>query len=64
MQSLNKTYNANVPLVLMNSFNTDEETQLIIQKYTNFQVIYKYSGFFCHAIIEAAMCVSFSISEK
>ena len=46
MQSLNKTYNANVPLVLMNSFNTDEETQLIIQKYTNFQVIYKYSGFF------------------
>jgi UTP--glucose-1-phosphate uridylyltransferase len=38
IESLNRTYNANVPLVLMNSFNTDEETQLIIQKYTNFQV--------------------------
>lgn len=38
IQSLNKTYNANVPLVLMNSFNTDEETQLIIQKYTKFEV--------------------------
>jgi UDP-N-acetylglucosamine pyrophosphorylase len=38
LQNLNKTYNANVPLVLMNSFNTDEETQLIIQKYTKFEV--------------------------
>ena len=25
-QHLNKTYGANVPLVLMNSFNTDEDT--------------------------------------
>ncbi|EFX67955.1 hypothetical protein DAPPUDRAFT_218498 [Daphnia pulex] len=38
IENLNKTYNANVPLVLMNSFNTDEETQLIIQKYTKFEV--------------------------
>jgi len=38
IENLNRTYSANVPLVLMNSFNTDEETQLIIQKYTNFQV--------------------------
>ncbi len=38
IQNLNKTYNANVPLVLMNSFNTDEDTQSIIRKYVNFQV--------------------------
>lgn len=37
-QSLNKTYNANVPLVLMNSFNTDEDTEKIIRKYKGFQV--------------------------
>jgi len=33
MQSLNKNYNANVPLVLMNSFNTDEDTHKILRKY-------------------------------
>ena len=38
MQGLNKMYDANVPLVLMNSFNTDDETQVIIRKYTNFKV--------------------------
>lgn len=37
-QSLNKQYNANVPLVLMNSFNTDEDTEKIIRKYKGFQV--------------------------
>lgn len=35
---MNKTYDANVPLVLMNSFNTDEDTQKIIRKYTGFRV--------------------------
>ncbi|KAI5645905.1 UTP--glucose-1-phosphate uridylyltransferase domain-containing protein [Phthorimaea operculella] len=30
---LNKTYKCNVPLVLMNSFNTDEDTQKVIRKY-------------------------------
>lgn len=34
-QHLNKTYNADVPLVLMNSFNTDEDTKKILQKYTH-----------------------------
>lgn len=37
-QHLNKTYNADVPLVLMNSFNTDEDTKKILQKYTHHRV--------------------------
>ncbi|GLG93244.1 hypothetical protein R5R35_006552 [Gryllus longicercus] len=38
IEHLNKTYKANVPLVLMNSFNTDEDTQKIIRKYKGLQV--------------------------
>lgn len=38
VQHLNKTYKANVPLVLMNSFNTDEDTQKVIRKYKGLQV--------------------------
>ena len=38
LQHLNKTYKANVPLVLMNSFNTDEDTQKVIRKYKGLQV--------------------------
>lgn len=37
-QHLNKTYNTDVPLVLMNSFNTDEDTKKILQKYTHHRV--------------------------
>jgi UTP--glucose-1-phosphate uridylyltransferase len=33
IEYLNKTYNVSVPLVLMNSFNTDEDTGNIIKKY-------------------------------
>ncbi|XP_051939999.1 UTP--glucose-1-phosphate uridylyltransferase-like [Hippocampus zosterae] len=33
IEHLNKTYDAHVPLVLMNSFNTDQETRKILQKY-------------------------------
>jgi UTP--glucose-1-phosphate uridylyltransferase len=33
MQFLNETYEVDVPLILMNSFNTDAETGKIIQKY-------------------------------
>jgi UTP--glucose-1-phosphate uridylyltransferase len=33
IEYLNRTYNVNVPFVLMNSFNTDEDTQAIIKKY-------------------------------
>jgi len=38
IEFLNKTYGANVPLVLMNSFNTEEDTLKIIKKYSGFQV--------------------------
>jgi UTP--glucose-1-phosphate uridylyltransferase len=33
IEYLNRTYNVNVPFVLMNSFNTDEDTANIIKKY-------------------------------
>lgn len=35
---MNKTYKVNVPLVLMNSFNTDEDTEKVIRKYKNIQI--------------------------
>lgn len=38
IEHLNKTYDANVPLVLMNSFNTDEDTAKVLRKYKGFQV--------------------------
>ncbi|XP_055014493.1 UTP--glucose-1-phosphate uridylyltransferase-like [Boleophthalmus pectinirostris] len=38
IEHLNKTYNADVPLVLMNSFNTDEDTKKILQKYSHHRV--------------------------
>lgn len=38
IESLNKTYDADVPLVLMNSFNTDEETEKIVRKYKGFKL--------------------------
>ncbi|XP_042205757.1 UTP--glucose-1-phosphate uridylyltransferase-like [Homarus americanus] len=38
IEHLNKTYDCNVPLVLMNSFNTDEDTQKVVRKYQGFQV--------------------------
>lgn len=33
IEYLNRTYDVNVPFVLMNSFNTDSDTQAIIKKY-------------------------------
>ncbi|XP_043603442.1 UTP--glucose-1-phosphate uridylyltransferase isoform X1 [Bombus pyrosoma] len=38
IEYLNRTYNANVPLILMNSFNTDDDTQRIIRKYKGIDV--------------------------
>ncbi|CAJ1052866.1 UTP--glucose-1-phosphate uridylyltransferase-like [Xyrichtys novacula] len=38
IEHLNKTYNADVPLVLMNSFNTNEDTKKILQKYKHHRV--------------------------
>jgi UTP--glucose-1-phosphate uridylyltransferase len=38
IEHLNKTYDTNVPLVLMNSFNTDEDTQKVLRKYRGCRV--------------------------
>lgn len=38
IENLNKTYGCNIPLVLMNSFNTHEETLKVLQKYQKVQV--------------------------
>ena len=38
LQSLNKRYEADVPLVLMNSFNTHEDINLILRKFSSCNV--------------------------
>uniref|UniRef100_H2TVH3 UTP--glucose-1-phosphate uridylyltransferase n=1 Tax=Takifugu rubripes TaxID=31033 RepID=H2TVH3_TAKRU len=38
IEHLNKTFNTDVPLVLMNSFNTDDDTKKILQKYKHHRV--------------------------
>jgi UTP--glucose-1-phosphate uridylyltransferase len=38
VQNINLAFDTNVPLVLMNSFNTDEETNKIIMKYSHIKV--------------------------
>lgn len=38
IEHLNEQYKVNVPFILMNSFNTDQDTQRIIQKYQNHNI--------------------------
>lgn len=38
IEHLNSAYNTNVPFILMNSFNTDDDTARIIQKYANHNI--------------------------
>ncbi|PWN26457.1 putative UTP-glucose-1-phosphate uridylyltransferase [Jaminaea rosea] len=38
IEHLNSTHNVNVPFILMNSFNTDDDTARVIQKYANHNV--------------------------
>ncbi|GJN88272.1 hypothetical protein Rhopal_001237-T1 [Rhodotorula paludigena] len=38
IEHLNSAHNVNVPFILMNSFNTDEDTARIIQKYANHRI--------------------------
>ena len=38
IEHLNRTFDTNVPLILMNSFNTDADTEKIIKKYSGFRV--------------------------
>lgn len=41
IEHLNRQYDVNVPFILMNSFNTDEDTQTIIKKYQSHNVTVK-----------------------
>ena len=44
LEQLNRTYGCDVPLVLMNSFNTHEETEKVLQKYGHVSVkIYNFN---------------------
>ena len=38
IEELNKKYDTNVPLVLMNSFNTDKDTKNMIKRYSGLRV--------------------------
>jgi UDP-N-acetylglucosamine pyrophosphorylase len=38
IEQLNKQYGTDVPLVLMNSFNTDEDTEKILRKYSQMKI--------------------------
>ena len=38
IEHLNRTFDTNVPLILMNSFNTDVDTEKMIKKYSGFRV--------------------------
>ncbi|GEM09002.1 UTP-glucose-1-phosphate uridylyltransferase [Rhodotorula toruloides] len=38
IEHLNSAHNVNVPFILMNSFNTDDDTARIIQKYANHRI--------------------------
>ncbi|KAF7997458.1 hypothetical protein HCN44_006029 [Aphidius gifuensis] len=48
IESLNKTFNVSVPLMLMNSFNTDADTERIIRKYRGLDVNIKTFNQSCH----------------
>lgn len=38
LKSINRKYNASVPLILMNSFNTDERTEKMVSKYSDVDI--------------------------
>ncbi|KAG7809501.1 hypothetical protein KL921_003498 [Ogataea angusta] len=38
IEHLNKTYDTDVPLLLMNSFNTNDDTQIIVRKYQGHRI--------------------------
>lgn len=38
IEFLNKTYDTDVPLLLMNSFNTDKDTEIIVKKYQSHRI--------------------------
>ena len=38
IENLNRTYDSDVPLILMNSFNTEEDTAKVIRKYSQMRI--------------------------
>lgn len=48
LQHLNNTYGCSVPLVLMNSFNTHDETQKTLRKYSACNVMIHCFNQSCH----------------
>merc|ERR1712130_979226 len=64
IEYLNKKYDANVPLVLMNSFNTDEDTMKIIRKYSGFKVQIKTFNQSCYPRISKESLMPVAKSSK
>ena len=55
-QSLNKQYDCDVPLVLMNSFNTDDDTQALLRKYSGNRVHVKSFNQACAVYVRTYVC--------
>ena len=64
IEFLNKKYNTNVPLVLMNSFNTDEDTMKIIRKYSGFNVSIRTFNQSCYPRISKESMMPVAKSSK
>jgi len=64
IEYLNKKYDANVPLVLMNSFNTDEDTMKIIRKYSGFNISIRTFNQSCYPRISKESLMPVAKSSK
>ena len=64
IEFLNKKYAANVPLVLMNSFNTDEDTMKIIRKYSGFNISIRTFNQSCYPRISKESMMPVAKSSK
>ena len=64
IEYLNKKYNTNVPLVLMNSFNTDEDTMKIIRKYSGFNISIRTFNQSCYPRISKESMMPVAKSSK
>merc|ERR1711899_128473 len=64
IEFLNKKYATNVPLVLMNSFNTDEDTMKIIRKYSGFNISIRTFNQSCYPRISKESMMPVAKSSK
>merc|ERR1719225_1826881 len=64
IEFLNKKYAANVPLVLMNNFNTDEDTMKIIRKYSGFNISIRTFNQSCYPRISKESMMPVAKSSK